>query len=127
MMKRHTSVIDHKFDKKKYRLIIGQIDNAYKSLASVYDIFYPSLELKRNLFLQQLHSFLQKKGVRDLLDCACGTGREIIPLAKTGVYRNIVGSDLSRAMLNIAKIRATSLNILDSDIGDRKQGLGSGR
>lgn len=94
-----------------YRVIIDEVKKTYDSLAEVYDYFYPPLEFKKSRFIQTLHRFLQNLKVKRILDCACGTGREIIPLAKTGCYDLVVGSDLSEKMLEKAIQKAEGLKI----------------
>lgn len=63
---------------------------------------------------------------RTVLDLACGTGRLTLPLARSGA--EIIGADLSEAMLERARLRATEdglavtflpLDMRDFDLGRR--------
>ena len=72
-------------------------DDPYSGLAQSYDLFFKdspgpdpaAVEFYRQLFAQH--------GVRSVLDCACGTGRELILFRQLGL--EVVGSDLSDSML----------------------------
>lgn len=103
--------MNSQFKSQEYRNIIKELKQAYDALAEVFDYFYSPLELKKSLFIQLLHKFLKSNGIDKILDCACGTGRELIPLAMTGTYDLIVGSDLSPKMLEQAKKKSTDLPI----------------
>ncbi len=48
------------------------------------------------------------------MDFACGTGRHMIPLSKEGY--DIVGLDISRKLLKIAKTRLSSMQLVRADM-----------
>jgi len=98
------------FHPQEYRKIIEKVKQSYGSLAEVFDYFYPPFEHK-NKFIQLLHEYLQLKKVKKLLDCSCGTGRVLIPLAMTETYKLVVGSDLSPEMLERAKKKSVNFPI----------------
>ncbi len=99
------------FCEKTYQDIITTAKTTYDSLAEVYDHFYPPIQLDTNPLLSMLHNLLRSQNVDMLLDCACGTGRELIPLAQTGCYNHVVGTDLSAGMLKRASDKAKESGI----------------
>jgi len=101
----------NEFRDNEYKKIVEKVKETYDSLADVFDYFYPAITLNTNNFIQNLHKFLQKHAVKKILDCACGTGRELIPLAETRAYELIIGSDLSAKMLEKASKKAKGLAI----------------
>lgn len=62
--------------------------------------------------LQFLKSTLKTKSC--ILDLACGTGRHTIPLTKDGYC--VVGLDISRTLLNIAKKRYSQVQLVRGDM-----------
>jgi len=69
----------------------------YDSLAERYD-WMPEHPAAREEFFRQLFA---QHGVRTVLDCACGTGRDLITFQRLGMQ--VCGSDLSDAMLAKAR------------------------
>jgi glycine/sarcosine N-methyltransferase len=71
----------------------------YEKFAYDYDEFGPIEE-----YLGDEKSFLNKifseHGVKNVLDCACGTGQHLLMLAQSGY--NVWGSDYSKSMLEVA-------------------------
>ncbi|MBU0595495.1 class I SAM-dependent methyltransferase [Candidatus Bipolaricaulota bacterium] len=67
--------------------------DTYEKLAARYDRML-SENPAREAFFRDLFT---KHGVKRVLDCACGTGRDLIAFAKMGF--EVEGSDLSEAML----------------------------
>lgn len=71
----------------------------YEKFAYDYDEFGPIED-----YLGDEKTFLNKifteQGVRDVLDCACGTGQHLLMLAQSGY--NVWGSDYSKSMLEVA-------------------------
>jgi glycine/sarcosine N-methyltransferase len=65
----------------------------YKDLAERYDLMKNRNRDRENFF----DIILKKYGVRDVLDCACGTGNDLVMFHSLGF--NVIGSDLSEAML----------------------------
>jgi len=108
----HKKVLEEsKFHKDDYKRLTEEVKTMYDSLAEIYDYFYPPIDFETSAFMQTLHNFLQEHRVKKLLDCACGTGRELIPLAQTRSYKPIVGSDLSSGMLEKARLKACTLPV----------------
>lgn len=109
----HSSLqpINNGFQEAAYEKLVQKVRETYDSLAEVYDCFYPPLTFDGGPYIRSLHNFLQELSARRILDCACGTGRELIPLAKTGDYNLIIGSDLSAKMLDKARKRAIGLPV----------------
>lgn len=81
----------------------------YDKLAKYYDV----TELKAGKSYEKINEFLdkifKKNKVKTVLDMTCGTGAQIIGLARRG-YK-ITASDLSGGMLKIAKKKAKGLKI----------------
>lgn len=53
---------------------------------------------------------------RTVLDAGCGTGRVAIELARRGV--DVVGVDVDRSMLDVARHRAPALPWIEADLAD---------
>ena len=75
--------------------------NAYASLAGFYDSVMPEEEYR--LWAQQCDSLFRPRGIRTVLDLACGTGRLSWLLAELGY--EVIGVDLSCEMLSVAAER----------------------
>lgn len=73
------------------------ISDPYEGFADRYD-WMNLQDLAREAFFRQL---FEKHRVSDVLDCACGTGSDLIMFHSLGY--NVVGSDLSDAMLRQAQ------------------------
>lgn len=82
----------------------------YEKFAYDYDEFG-----KIEDYLGDEKTFLNKifsaHGVKDVLDCACGTGQHLLMLAQSGY--NVCGSDYSKSMLQVAdkNLRERNYNI----------------
>ncbi|MFY9564638.1 MAG: class I SAM-dependent methyltransferase, partial [Limnochordia bacterium] len=83
----------------------------YKNIAHRYHWFFSSWENVMNRQMEQLVPLLRKHKIRSVLDCACGTGLQLIGLAESGF--DVVGSDLSENMLAVAR-----RNLEKEGIGD---------
>jgi ubiquinone/menaquinone biosynthesis C-methylase UbiE len=70
----------------------------YESLARFYDLVHSSLTADRDYILE-----LAERLGGPVLELGCGTGRLLIPLARTG--HAVTGVDNSPAMLNLARRR----------------------
>ncbi len=72
----------------------------YEKFAYDYDQFGPI-----EAYLGDERTFFNKiffeHGVKDVLDCACGTGQHLYMLAQSGY--NVAGSDYSQSMLDVAR------------------------
>lgn len=71
----------------------------YEQFAYDYDEFGPIEDYlgDEKTFFNKIFS---EHGVKDVLDCACGTGQHLLMLAKSGY--NVWGSDFSQSMLEVA-------------------------
>ncbi len=78
----------------------------YDESAEVYDIFN---EKKSYLINQTIKNILKKHHVKTVLDLTCGTGSQVLHLAKNG-YK-VTGSDISEKMLQIAREKALQENL----------------
>ena len=81
---------------------------AYKYLAEVYDTLMSDVDTEA--WAAYIDALLKERGVRRILDAACGTGRITRALFQRGY--DIVASDISEKMLEIAQQEA------------RRQGIG---
>jgi glycine/sarcosine N-methyltransferase len=72
----------------------------YEGFAERYDLFFdynPDLDSLRSDFYRKL---FDDNKVRSILDCACGTGRDLLLFYSLGL--DVSGSDISESMLNQA-------------------------
>lgn len=80
----------------------------YDELSSIYDVMFPyASQTARVDFLDRIFT---ERGIKTVLDCGCGTGRQVIDLSLRG-YR-ISGADISPNMLDLAR-RNAQANGLD--------------
>jgi len=79
---------------------------AYTAFAARYDAFAHAAEAKR-AFLRRV---FEDHHVQRVLDCACGTGKDLVLLHRLGC--DVCGSDLSGAMLDQARGRLAKENIV---------------
>jgi glycine/sarcosine N-methyltransferase len=75
----------------------GMASDPYDSFADRYD-WMTQKDPEREEFFRQL---FQNRRISDVLDCACGTGMDLMMFHSFGC--NVVGSDLSDAMLTRAR------------------------
>ena len=75
------------------------ISDPYEDFADRYDWMNLQDPVRKEFFRQ----LFEKHSVSDVLDCACGTGTDLIMFHSLG--REVVGSDLSNAMLRQAQKR----------------------
>jgi glycine/sarcosine N-methyltransferase len=85
--------------------------DTYKDFAERYDLFFerpPEYDSDRRVFFGKL---LSLNNVKSMLDCACGTGHDLIMLASLGC--DVSGSDISESMLKQARsnLSTAGLNI----------------
>jgi ubiquinone/menaquinone biosynthesis C-methylase UbiE len=82
-----------------------------KKYSDFYDILYKEKNYKAEAsFIDQLigEQYSCPKDIQ-LLDLACGTGRHLEELYKIG-YRKMMGSDISRSMINVAIDKFNSID-----------------
>ncbi|MFX1514007.1 MAG: class I SAM-dependent methyltransferase [Promethearchaeota archaeon] len=89
----------------------GTPEQFYDQQASSYDEFYDTLRFKlyEDITWDNIQRFLPSKG--DILDAGGGTGRWAERLLKLG--HHMVLTDISQEMLNVAKEKLASMNLLD--------------
>lgn len=73
----------------------------YEDFAPRYNLFYEDPETPDPLQARFLRDLFAAHGVRRVLDCACGTGRDLVLLKSLGL--EVCGSDVSPAMLSAAQ------------------------
>ncbi len=71
----------------------------YSNIAEVYD-YMLIRNPEREAFFEKI---LKRNQARTLLDCACGTGKDLVLFASLGL--EVAGSDISESMLNVARKR----------------------
>ncbi len=81
----------------------------YNNIAEKYHWFFSSWDDVMQRQMQELTPLLQKHKVKTVLDCACGTGLQAIGLANAGF--EVIGSDLSKGMLEAAEKNAGKAGI----------------
>ena len=85
-----------------------------RSIANHYDDFVadtPLCEVDQQIIRQNFPELtkIPSSGPVTVLDLGCGTGRHSLPLAQSGYQ--IIGIDLSRAMLNVTRSKAAQLGV----------------
>lgn len=79
-------------------------------LAEIYDFIYKDKDYERETdFVEEIFRNFSPKPVKTILDGGCGTGGHAIPLAKRGY--EVVGIDASKAMVELAKAKASKANL----------------
>jgi glycine/sarcosine N-methyltransferase len=73
----------------------------YQSFASRYDLFFDQPERRDSLRAEFFYQLFYQNKVQKVLDCACGTGRDLLFFHSLGL--NATGSDISEAMLDQAR------------------------
>jgi len=86
-------------------------DDAYEGFAERYDLFYGPTAGRDPVVENFYRELFARHHVQRVLDCACGTGRDLVLFHGLGCA--VVGSDLSEAMLVQAKtnLRKAGLSI----------------
>jgi len=77
--------------------------NEYEDTAEFYDLEYGDIAEDIPFYIE----YAKRQG-SPVLELGCGTGRVLIPIAKSGV--EVLGIDTSRRMLAIAKSKISALN-----------------
>jgi ubiquinone/menaquinone biosynthesis C-methylase UbiE len=86
-------------------VILKMEKGKYTDIADHYD-WMNAKNPEKEMFFKEI---FKKNGVSNVLDCACGTGNDILLFNSLGC--NAIGSDLSESMLKIAKNRVTNANL----------------
>lgn len=69
----------------------------YERFAERYDLFFGSFDDHDPVIVEFFRALFERNKVRSVLDCACGTGRELHLFHSLGF--EVYGSDISEAML----------------------------
>lgn len=82
-------------------------EDPFAHFASRYDLMPERGEVRKEF----LRKIIDQYGLMDILDCACGTGNDLMILHSLGA--RVTGSDVSPAMLKIAseKLRSENINV----------------
>ncbi|UCD18215.1 MAG: class I SAM-dependent methyltransferase, partial [Candidatus Zixiibacteriota bacterium] len=80
-------------------------EDPFKKFAGQYDRMSKDDPRRREFF----RALIGKYGIKTVLDCACGTGNDLVLWHESGVQ--IYGSDVSEAMLAEAKKKLASNRI----------------
>jgi glycine/sarcosine N-methyltransferase len=80
-------------------------EDKYQEIAELYDAMLPADAAREEFFRYHF----QRYNVKRILDCACGTGNDLLLFQKLGY--TVCGSDLSGAMLAVAKRKLLENNM----------------
>ena len=80
-------------------------EDKYQEIAEFYDAMLPPNAIRGDFFKKHF----QRYRVKRVLDCACGTGNDLLLFHELGY--SVCGSDLSEAMLEVAKRKLQQNNI----------------
>jgi glycine/sarcosine N-methyltransferase len=75
--------------------------DTYKGFAERYDLFHKSFDQQNPDRVEFFRKVFADNHVRSVLDCACGTGRDLILFHSLGL--EVFGSDISESMLAVAR------------------------
>lgn len=81
------------------------VDDRYSNIAEYYD-YMLSKNPDREEFFREI---FRKHNVRNILDCACGTGSDLILFNSFGY--SVTGSDISESMLKVAKKKMANCEV----------------
>lgn len=83
----------------------------YRKISEYYDLLFEDWQKTNELLSKELDEFFrkQKKGIKKVLDCGCGTGIPAIGLAKLGY--DVTGLDICPEMLKVTRRHAAKENI----------------
>jgi ubiquinone/menaquinone biosynthesis C-methylase UbiE len=81
----------------------------YADFAERYDLLFGNFAEHDPTRVAFFGSLFEKAGVHKVLDCACGTGRDLQMLHDDGY--EMCGSDISAAMLSTARVNLTSCDV----------------
>jgi SAM-dependent methyltransferase len=73
----------------------------YAMLADRYDLFPARFSARDPAYVDFFKRLFQERGVRSVLDCGCGTGRDLLMFMSLGTQAE--GLDASEAMLAVAR------------------------
>ncbi|MGD8628765.1 MAG: methyltransferase domain-containing protein [bacterium] len=84
-------------------------EDPYADFAERYDLFHETFEEQNPVRVEFFRKVFAENGVRSILDCACGTGRDLALFHALGL--EVFGSDASRSMLKIARANLSKRGI----------------
>ncbi|MCU0612287.1 MAG: class I SAM-dependent methyltransferase [Candidatus Eisenbacteria bacterium] len=84
-------------------------DDPYEGFAERYDLFSETFDTHDPAIERFYRRLFAEHGVHRVLDCACGTGRDLALFHELGCA--VVGSDVSEAMLAQARINLASAGL----------------
>ncbi len=94
----------------------------YDDTAEIYDLLELSGQAQTPITNNLLISQFRQHNVTDVLDMTCGTGAQTIGLSRAGF--RVVGSDLSRGMLDVAIRKSSGLPVTYHQADMRSVSLG---
>lgn len=91
-----------------------QVREAYDAMAHAYDAF--TADYQHDLWVSRLEALALARGLsgRRVLDVACGTGLSFLPLLRRGY--DVVGVDISPAMIARARAKAPDVPLYEADM-----------
>jgi len=109
---RYTNSIQRTFE--KYRGEVPELEKP-EQLVSLYigsDLWDRAIQFSdadTKVEVETLDKIFKKRGVKSVLDIACGTGRHSIPLSKLGY--DVTGVDFALSQIALAKAKASMENL----------------
>jgi glycine/sarcosine N-methyltransferase len=82
-------------------------DDTYRGFAERYDLFFDNFGEHRGATVEFFRNLFRDNGVQSVLDCACGTGHDLVMFERLGL--EVFGSDISSAMLARAERNLAAL------------------
>ncbi|MFC1954632.1 class I SAM-dependent methyltransferase [Chloroflexota bacterium] len=83
--------------------------DTYEGFAERYDLFFGEFSKHPPVIIDFFKQLFDENHVNSVLDCACGTGRDIYLFNSLGC--EVYGSDISEAMLNQTRKNLSILNL----------------
>jgi len=84
-------------------------EDAYQGFAERYDLFFEEFGKHSSNQVEFFRRLFRENGVSKVLDCACGTGHDLVMFDSLGV--EVLGSDISPSMLERARKNLTKLGL----------------
>lgn len=84
-------------------------EDTYQGFAERYDLFFEEFGKHSSHQVEFFRRLFHENGVSKVLDCACGTGHDLVMLDSLGV--EVLGSDISPSMVERARKNLTNLGL----------------
>jgi glycine/sarcosine N-methyltransferase len=84
-------------------------EDAYQGFAERYDLFSEEFGKQSPQRMEFFRRIFRENGISKVLDCACGTGRDLVMFDSLGV--EVAGSDISPSMLEQARKNLARLGL----------------